>query len=172
MKQIDELINRLSSEHSCEIAPPCGLPRVASGLILPADVVQFYERAGGMIINKQGRCGSWARIVRPDEFNRIDAVILGGEMFATGPFEFWHAMVDVQDSNYLAIDIGPTHRGICLDCFHETFAMPGYVKLVATSFTDLLNRFVNHMEDSAFWLQDDFEALGEGFELYGYKVIA
>jgi hypothetical protein len=27
----------------------------------------------------------------------------------------------------LVIDIGPKHSGKCLDCFHEIFAIPGYV---------------------------------------------
>jgi hypothetical protein len=50
--------------------------------------------------------------------------------------------------------------------------MPGYVSVVASSFTDLLLRMMKHIEDSAFWLQDEFEALGEGFALYGYKALA
>lgn len=170
--EIDKILDALSCDDRCEIAPPCGMPEVAHGLVLPADVARFYERTGGMIVNKHGRYGSWARIVRPDEFDRIDAVILGGEMFATGPFEFWHAIADVEDGNYLAIDIGAKHSGKCLDCFHETFAMPGYVSVVANSFTDLLNRLINHREDSAYWLQDDFEAIEEGFALYGFKALS
>jgi hypothetical protein len=172
MTEIDAILDRLANDDTCVMSPPCGLPQVAEGLLLPADVVRFYERVGGMVLHKDGRCGSWARIVTPREFNRIDAVILGGEMFATGPFEYWHAIVDVQDGNYLAVDIGSEHSGKCLDCFHETFAMPGYVSVVASSFTDLLLRMMKHIEDSAFWLQDEFEALGEGFALYGYKALA
>lgn len=172
MIHIDAILDKLADDDTCVMSAPCGLPEVADGLLLPADVVRVYERTGGMVLHKDGCCGSWARIVSPSEFDRIDSVVLGGEMFETGPFKYWHAIVDVQDGNYLAIDIGPHHAGKCLDCFHETFAMPGYVSVVASSFTNLLLRMMNHNEDSAFWLQDEFEALGEGFALYGYKPLA
>lgn len=166
MARIDDILDQLRNDDTCVMSPPCGLPQVAPGLELPADVVRFYERAGGMVLRKDGRCGSRARIVTPQEFDRIDSTIVG-EMFAAGPFKYWYAIVDVEDGNYLAIDIGHDHSGKCLDCFHETFADPGYVKVVALSFTDLLMRIINHQDDSAFWLQDEFEALGEGFALYG-----
>lgn len=169
--RIDDILDKLADDDTCLMSPPCGLPQVAAGLRLPADVARFYERAGGMVLRKDGRCGSRARVVTPQEFDRIDIAIVG-EMFATGPFEYWHAIVDVEDGDYLAIDIGPDQSGKCLDCFHETFACRGYVSVVASSFTDLLMRIINHQDDSAFWLQDEFEALGEGFALYGYQALA
>ena len=172
MDTIDKIIDAVNLLESCIISPPSGQPIVEENLIIPADVVRFYERTGGMIINKNGHGGSWARIVGPDEFQRIDATILSGEMFASGPFSYWHTIVDVQDGNYLSIDLSKEHNGKCLDCFHETFAMPGYVGVIASSFTDLLNRILSHKDDSAYWLQDDFKELDEAFMMHGYKSIA
>ena len=172
MHDVDTILDDLISRSSCLVSPPAGVPKLSGGLELPSDLQRFYERCGGLVVNKDGECGSWARIVSPDEFQRIDATIMGGEMFASGPFQHWYAIVDVQDGNYLAIDVGREHNGKCLDCFRETFAMPGYVSVIASSFSDLLIRLRDHKEDSAFWLQDDFSSLGEGFELYGIKPLA
>ena len=143
-----------------------GLPE---GFSLPADVVKFYERFGESILNEESETGAWARVVTPEEFNRIDAAIMGGERVASGPFENWFALVDVEDGNYIAIDLSVEHQGKCLDAFHETFAIPSYVDVVAASFTDLLNRFLDHKEDTAYWLDEAFESLGEAFGMYGIE---
>jgi hypothetical protein len=50
--------------------------------------------------------------------------------------------------------------------------MPGYVNVIASSFTDFLLRLMAHKEDSSYWLQDGFEPLGEAFDFNGFKAIA
>jgi len=141
MRNIDQILDLLESEPAHQVSSPKGLPELPEGFSLPADVVKFYERFGESILNEESETGAWARVVTPEEFNRIDAAIMGGERFASGPFENWFALVDVEDGNYIAIDLSVEHQGKCLDAFHETFAIPSYVDVVAASFTDLLNRF-------------------------------
>jgi hypothetical protein len=127
--------------------------------------------AGGALLFAEHTCAGHQRILGPDEIRRIDEAITG-ERFATGPFPSWFAIADVRDGNYIAIDLNPDHYGLCYDAFHETFAMPGYVDVIASSFSDLLWRLLSHTEDSTYWLQDDFKPLGEAFALYGYEAIA
>jgi hypothetical protein len=47
-----------------------------------------------------------------------------------------------QDGNYIAVDIASQDGEHCnyIDCFHETFAMPGQSTIVAGSFAELLDR--------------------------------
>lgn len=71
----------------------------------------------------------------------------------------WISVVDVQDSNYVAISTEPGRVGEAIDCFHETVGEPGYNKIVAKSFTDLLAGLLRSPE--AFWL-------GDGSPDYGY----
>lgn len=111
------------------------------------------------------------RIVGSQEFQRIDLTICG-EAISPGPFQFWFAIADVADGNYIAIDLHPNHRDKCYDYFHETFMTPGCVNIIASSFTDLLSLLLHHTEDSSFWLEDGFQALGEAFKLYGYEPVA
>lgn len=167
MPEITSLIAQIRSTPGWLLSPPNGLPVVPSTLELPPDLRRFYEVAGGSVVYGQRKC-SPARIVAPEEFQRVDLAI-SGEEIVPGPFEYWFAIADVADGNYIAIDLHPDHQGLCYDCFHETFAIPGEVRIIADSFTDLLHRLLRHDEDSSFWLEESFQPLGEAFTLYGYE---
>ena len=140
------------------------------GVALPADVRDFYERAGGAVLFSERVVAGPIRILGPGEVQRIDQVIIG-EPFASGPFQWWFAIVEVGDRNYIAIDLSPEHLGLCYDAFRETFARPGYMNVIAGSFSDLLGRLLAHKVDTTYWLQEDFQPLGEGFALHGYKTM-
>lgn len=171
MSSIRSILDEIRRTPNCEVSSPCGLPSLPDGLALPTDLREFYELAGGAVLFSERVCPGRIRIVGPHELQRIDLAIMGGQ-FATGPFEWWFAIADVMDGNYVAIDLNPEHAGLCYDAFHETFEIPGYVDVIASSFSDLLRRLLDHKEDSTYWLQEDFEPLGEAFALYGFKAIA
>jgi hypothetical protein len=171
MSGILPILDEIRRTPGCEISPPHGLLSLPGGLVLPPDLRQFYELAGGAVLFSERVCPGRVRIVGPDELQRIDLAIIDDE-FATGPFEWWFAIAHVMDGNYVAIDLNPEHSGLCYDAFHETFAMPGYVNVIASSFSDLLRRLLDHKEDSTYWLQKGFRPLGEAFALYGFKAIA
>ncbi len=171
MAEIETIIKELRSHSQCTVFPPSGVPEAPAAYSLPSDLRRFYELAGGAVIHSDHKCAMPTRILPPSQIQRIDAAITG-DRFASGPFEHWLAVADVGDGNYLSIDLHPAHAGLCYDSFHETFAMPGYVSIVATSFTDLLSRLLRHSEDSSYWLQEDFPRLGEAFALYGYAPIS
>lgn len=163
MPDITSLIEQIGSTPDCSLMPATGLPSLPSGVDLPPDLRRFYELSGGCVIYSKRIRPAPARIVGPQEFERIDLTILG-ETISPGPFQFWFAIADVADGNYISIDLHPDHCGKCYDCFHETFTIPGYVNVIASSFTDLLSRLVHHTEDSDFWLEEDFQPLGEAFK--------
>lgn len=171
MSGIRLLLDELGRTPDCLISSPHGLPSLPDGLALPTDLREFYELAGGAVLFSERICPGRVRIVGPDEVQRIDLAITG-DQFATGPFKWWFAVADVMDGNYIAIDLNPERNGLCYDAFHETFAMPGYVNVIASSFSDLLRRLLDHKEDSTYWLHEGFKPLGEAFALYGFKAIA
>jgi len=168
---IDELIAELLQRKGCTLVPPAGQPSLPEGLRLPDDLARFYQQCGGATLFADRPNTGPIRNLGPDEIERIDITIVG-DKFASGPFGQWYALVDDQDGNYLGIDMGEEHNGKCYDLFHETFARPGYVGVIATSFSHLLQQLLSHEDDTSFWLQDDFSGFGEAFELYGYESIA
>lgn len=76
----------------------------------------------------------------------------------------WFALAHVQDGNYIAIDCYPDRIGLCYDAFHETIDMLDYCKVIATSFTELLDRAAQ-AGDEAWWLTDSFATYGYADEL-------
>jgi hypothetical protein len=171
MIDISSILSAIRNTPDCTIEPPSGLPSLPDGMLLPPDLRQFYELAGGALLFSKRVCSGPIRILRPDEMQRID-VVIAGERFASGPFSWWFAIAELLDGNYVSIDLNPDHLGLCYDAFHETFADPGYVDVIASSFSNLLTRLLAHEEDSTYWLQDGFAALGEAFSLYGFNPIA
>jgi len=170
MTSIDTIIDELCSHPHCSIFPPSGIPETPAEFPLPADLRRFYELAGGAIIHSNHKCALPTEILSPEKFQRIDETI-SSECFASGPFRHWFAVADVGDRSFISIDLHPEHTGLCYDSFHETFAMPGSVNVIATSFTDLLSRLIKYSDDSSYWLQDDFSGFGEAFSLYGFDSI-
>jgi hypothetical protein len=170
MRDVSEILRAIRETPACEIYPLRDLPSLPDGIVLPPDLRAFYETAGGALLFSEYVCAGHVRILGPDEFQRIDQAITG-EQFERGPFRWWFAIADVRDGNYVAIDLNPEHYGLCYDAFHETFAVPGYVRVIASSFSDFMWRLLNHKVDSTYWLQDDFKPLGEAFALYGYEAV-
>jgi len=168
MIEMKQLIERIRNTPGCRVKPPSGMPSLPEGKTLPTDLGAFYELAGGASLFGDEFGGARAWVVAPQEFVPVAEAIIG-EPITSGPFPWWFAVADVQDGNYIAIDLNPAHQGLCYDAFHETFTEPGHVSVIASSFTDLLERLLNHGNDSTYWLQDEFVALGEAFALYGYK---
>ncbi len=170
MSDIDAILAAIVATPGCSVSPPCGMPALPEGVALPADVRAFYERAGGAVLFSGRVVAGPLRILGPSEVQRIDQVIIG-EPFASGPFAWWFAIVEVPDRSYISIDLSPGHHGLCYDAFRETFARPGYMNVIASSFSDLLGRLLAHKKDSTYWLQEDFKPLGEGFALHGHKTM-
>jgi hypothetical protein len=69
---------------------------------------------------------------------------------------------DVMDGNYIAIDTVPKNDDeyYFIDCFHETFGVSDQNKIIAKSFTELLEKAL-HGGDELYYLQKDF--IGYGF---------
>ena len=76
----------------------------------------------------------------------------------------WYAVADVQDGNYLLIDLADDRLGVCYDGFHETYKTPGYMMIVAASFTELLTRLFEQGNDGSYWLADSFRASGDAYD--------
>jgi hypothetical protein len=110
MRSIRSILDEFRGMPDCEVSSPNGLPLLPDGLVLPADLREFYELTGGAVLFSKRVCPGRIRIVGPDEVRRIDLAIMG-EQFATGPFEWWFAIADVMDGNYVAIDLKPEHAG-------------------------------------------------------------
>lgn len=162
MKLLDKVIAELQSRADCHFRPATGTPLIPADLRLPADVVAFYKWFGDARLFSDDGLSPRCRILPPEQFVQVGDAIMG-EPTTVGIERSWYAIADVCDGNYLGIDLLPSRLGWCYDCFHETYGCPGYCKVIARSFTELLNCF-SKAGDSVFWLNQDFRGYGDAYD--------
>jgi hypothetical protein len=162
INSFDEIIAELESRPDCWFRPTTGLPGIPAGLSLPPDLAAFYERFSEARLFSDDGHDPRCRIVAPATFIQIGEAITG-QPPADGIERTWYALADVRDGNYLGIDLLPARLGRCYDCFHETYGEPGNCRVVALSFTELLN-LLAQSGDHAFWLDEDFTGYGDAYE--------
>ena len=162
MKSLNGIIARLQSRQDCRFEPGNRLPTIPPPLQLPVDLIEFYQRFtearlfGGE--GEESRC----RILPPEEFVQVGEAIMG-QPTTVGLEQSWYALADVQDGNYLGIDLAHDRLGRCYDCFHETYGEPGYCKVIALSFTELLEQ-IAAAEGESFWLAEGFNGYGDAYD--------
>ena len=160
MSDLRDLLDAIEKTPGCAVLPPAGQPSLRPGCSLPPDLQEFYDLAGGVTLFN---VGGWAnRIVAPKRFVQADEVLYGKNENGL-PEGAWYAIADVQDGNYLLIDLHPSRAGRCYDAFHETYREPGYMKVVALSFTEMLERLYRHGSNQSYWLEEHFISPGDAY---------
>lgn len=160
MVDIVALINEIRRHPDCVVLPPDGLPTLQSDHVLPADLRYFYEVTGGATLFDNAQ--SPHIILPPAQFELTSLAVLG-DVFDDDISASWYALVFDGNGDYLSIDLHPERLGRCYDTFHETFASPGSTPIVATSFTDLLERLLQDEGRYRFWLEEKFQPLGDAY---------
>lgn len=157
MRSLAEIMTELQARNDCLFGPGSELPTIGAGLVLPADLREFYSRFSEARLFGEKDDPRY-RILPPGEFVQIGEAIYGQE--TSHPFQrSWYALAHVRDGNYIAIDCHPDRAGYCYDAFHETVDQLDYCGVIALSFTELMNRAAE-AGDEAWWLGDRFRLYG------------
>ncbi|MGD9099549.1 MAG: SMI1/KNR4 family protein [Anaerolineae bacterium] len=165
MSTLQELFVEVDTHHSSE---PCtnvseiDLFEECYGYQLPDDLKAFYQRYKTVNLF-DGEFGATYRFVPISEIHPTRIDIHGQDTDEWGP-NTWLTICDMQDGNYIAIDIaskeGKEYNYI--DCFHETFARPGECKIIAKSFAELLECALRGGGDNVYYSQKGFIGYGDG----------
>lgn len=139
---------------------PCGVPTVEEPLVLPHDLANFYQRAGGGILFSDAPYSF--EIVPPCDFVRANPVIRGQE--GQGDISYNWFIIAISDSQYITIDLHPDRHGMCYDSFWDRHAIRGDSKIVATSFANLISRLVDSKCEYLYWLMEGFRPLGDAYD--------
>ncbi len=164
MPDLQKLFMEIESLHTWEPAiDPAQIDQVQMrhGFELPRDLCEFYKRYRSVRLFV-GEYGTIYRFVPIDQIHPTRLDIYGKDTADWGP-DSWFTVCDVQDGNYIAIDVGSRYGDRCnyIDCFHETFAEPGESRIISLSFTELLTCALDS-HGKLFFLQDGFTDYGDG----------
>jgi cell wall assembly regulator SMI1 len=138
-----------------------------SGYELPQDLKEFYRRYKTVSLFT-GEFVTLYRFVPIEEIKITALNIYGNDC----PPDFiepktWFTVCDLQDGNYIAIDLASKKddQWNYIDCFHETYATPGWCKVIARSFKELLENSLKCGGDQVYHLQEGFQGYGDGMKI-------
>ena len=68
------------------------------------------------------------------------------------------------NSQFISIDLTPERYGQCYDSFIGTHSLIGDTSIIAKNFTELLQNLYLGKGQYWYWLQDDFQYLGDAYD--------
>ena len=162
LKDLFSEIDRLHSWEACTRPSAIADLEKRLGYPFPDDIKTFYQRYDTVKLFVGEHGDTLYRFVPVEEIHPTRIDVFGEDTDEWGP-STWLTVCDVQDGNYVAIDVASKDGEYYnyIDCFHETFAIPGQSRVVARSFTELLDRALRG-GDNQYWLQEGFIGYGDG----------
>jgi cell wall assembly regulator SMI1 len=133
------------------------------GYQLPEDIKEFYRRY--KTVNLFAFRGGWQyRFVLVNEIHCVGFDILG-KFYEKDRTSSWFTICDVMDGNYVAVDLASEkdNQWNYIDCFHETFGIPGECRVIAKSFAEFLKQSL-YSGDSLYYLEKSFKGYGDALE--------
>jgi len=154
---LDMLLKTLTQTAGCRLLPPQGLPAIRSGHVLPSDLRDFYERAGGaFLFEDSGLC---FEIVPPSRVVVANGILRGGEFppdLIEPITEAWYIIEDEGSSNYATIDLDPARLGRVYDSSWDRHGIPGSCPVIADSFSEFLERLLASNGQRHYWFEEGF----------------
>ena len=131
------------------------------GCPIPVDLRKFYLEVGAARLFSED--DSPYRFVRPDDVRWVNLDVSSGDPEGLSVPKSWFSICDVQDGNYVAIDLPakPSGEVWFIDCFHETIGEPGFNTIIALNFSEFLQRALAS-NGLHYWL-DEHPSYGDAF---------
>lgn len=154
MLDIVEILELIKTFDGCHIHPERGLPEISSAHVFPEDLISFYQACGGLSLFVNSLYPIY--LVKPE-----DCVVANTIFFRNvDPEEVakthnhiswsWYIIAKGDDTDQVfTIDLDQERLGWCYDS--NFFLHPGNSPIIATSFTELLTKFVSSRGKSEFW---------------------
>lgn len=156
---IQDLLEQVSLQHFPN--PPATPAQIAAfehkvGWSLDPDLRAFYLHCDGADLFE--RPNSPYRILPLSGLIRARVAIRGKDDDSRGPAS-WYVLCDVQDGNYVVLDVGApgAERYPLLDGYREMFPDPAYCERIAESFSEFLDKALRS-GGSHYWLKDEGES--------------
>ncbi len=167
---LQTLFFQIQETPNCLIHPFSGTSTIKFGHLLPKDLAEFYNSCGGIHLYYTSIYG--IEIMPPDRLILANPIIYAGitteELMSTIPEDdiswSWYIIGESENGGeYITIDLAPERLGRCYESFWETHATPNHSPIIATSFTNLIERLLNAKGHHWYWLQSEFQSLGDAY---------
>jgi antitoxin YokJ len=165
MAMMTELLARISAAPGCLVHGAAGFPKILPEHVIPNDLREFYELCGGVALFLEA--DYLVTISAPHELVLSNPAIRGKRAIDIGEVDIsdsWYVIGRSGGEEYFSIDLAPDRLGRCYDSFPEIHAVAGSSEVIATSFTDLLERFLANRGEHWYWEEPDWDSLGDAYD--------
>lgn len=131
---------------------------------LPADYQRWAElTSGGRVLGLDEEVA--LHVLPPSEVELATPIIAMCQVPQGDISDDWVVVAYMGDRTwYLVMDLHPDRLGKIYDGFWDIYASYGNCPVVATSFTDMLERAFASRGQRAWWLEDGFGSLGDAYD--------
>ncbi len=163
---LEDLFDEIEKQHVYELADlPSKIEELEKlcGYKLPDDLKEFYHRYKTVrLFNFEW---GWKYRFLPVSEIHITGLDIFGKYYKNEEPKSWFTICDVMDGNYIAVDLlsRKDNEWNYIDCFHETYGVPGENDVIAKSFRELLEKCL-HGGNSLFYLEKGFQNYGNALE--------
>lgn len=160
MSELQRLLDQIARTDDCTVAPTRGMPVLRKVDQLPEDLAEFYRIAGGASLFQHSMYP--IRLIGPEEFVRANPAIVGCEC-PDDISDTWYIVARGGREETLTIDCNADRLGRCYDSFWDRHGVAGECRVVALSFTELLQRLYDSGGSYWYWLSDRAPSYGDAY---------
>lgn len=160
MTELQQLLCQIERTRDCKVAAPSGQPVLREVDRLPDDLAEFYRLAGGATLFEHGTYP--IRVVGPGEFVRANPEIVGSD--CPGDMsDGWYIVARGGREEAITRDCNADRLGRCYDSFWDRHGVAGDCRIVALSFTELLQRLFDSGGGYWYWLGVGAPGYGDAY---------
>ncbi|MBX7083416.1 MAG: SMI1/KNR4 family protein [Nannocystaceae bacterium] len=160
MTELQRLLDQIRRTRDCKVAATRGHPALREGDRLPDDLAEFYRLAGGATLFEHSTYP--IRIVGPEELIRANPEIVGSEC-PDDISDAWYIVARGGREEAISIDCNADRLGRCYDSFWDRHGVAGDCRIVALSFTELLQRLLDGGGSYWYWLGGGTPSYGDAY---------
>ena len=160
MERVQRILKAISESKDCLLLKKEHHVNVDVGYLLPDDLRYYLENYNSIIFWKNSEYS--VKIVGIEDFKKANPVIIGEEV----PDDISNNWFIIADDNpqFITIDLFKERLGKCYDSFWDRYGVVGEQPIIANSFTELLEQLFKGKGGYYYWLQDNFEYIGDAYD--------
>ena len=160
MERVQRILKAISESKDCLLLKREHHVNVDVGYLLPDDLRYYLENYNSIIFWENSEYS--VKIVGIEDFKKANPVIIGEEV----PDDISNNWFIIADDNpqFITIDLFKERLGKCYDSFWDRYGVVGEQPIIANSFTELLEQLFKGKGGYYYWLQDNFEYIGDAYD--------
>lgn len=158
---IKDVIDEIDNTQDCIVIKKTDKVECDLDYILPNDLHYYFQNYSEIILFSNSNYP--VKIVGYDNFKKANPIIIG-EYIENDITNDWFIIAIGNNSQYITIDLAKDRLGRCYDSFWDRHGVAGDNPVIAFSFTELLSKLLKAKGVYYYWLENNFEYLGDAYD--------